>query len=181
MAVRRLVTGTDAAGKSIFVSMGTPPCTVDYVQTPGFRNSFVWATPPNPQLPPPDGDPTLSARTLPPPGGTTLVVITYPPDAVMQTPEFDAAAAQAEHLSYNPNGGAVLDPDRPGMHTTNSIDYIIMLEGHLCSELDDGRIEELGPGDILIQNGTRHAWRNRTDKPATMIAVVVGAQPPQKS
>ena len=34
---------------------------------------------------------------------------------------------------------------------------------------------ELGPGDTVVQNGTRHAWRNPYDEPCTMVVVLVGA------
>jgi hypothetical protein len=33
----------------------------------------------------------------------------------------------------------------------------------------------LAPGDMVVQNGTRHAWRNKTDQPTTMAFVLVGA------
>jgi hypothetical protein len=32
----------------------------------------------------------------------------------------------------------------------------------------------LGPGDTVIQNATRHAWRNLGHAPATLAAVHVG-------
>jgi hypothetical protein len=33
-------------------------------------------------------------------------------------------------------------------------------------------------GDSYIQNGTRHAWRNRSDAPAVIAVCLIGAQPP---
>jgi hypothetical protein len=36
-------------------------------------------------------------------------------------------------------------------------------------------IKKLSPRDIVIQNGTRHAWRDKSTKPATMLFVLVGA------
>jgi len=33
----------------------------------------------------------------------------------------------------------------------------------------------LRPGDIVIQNGTRHAWRNKRAEPCVMYSVLVGA------
>jgi hypothetical protein len=33
----------------------------------------------------------------------------------------------------------------------------------------------LGPGDIVVQNGTRHRWHNRGDSIARMLSVTVGA------
>jgi hypothetical protein len=41
-------------------------------------------------------------------------------------------------------------------------------------ELDDGLLTPLSAGDILIQDGTRHAWRNRSDRPVTMAFVLIG-------
>jgi quercetin dioxygenase-like cupin family protein len=34
------------------------------------------------------------------------------------------------------------------MHTTNSVDYLVVLDGDLWLELDDGQLTRLGPGDI---------------------------------
>ena len=45
-------------------------------------------------------------------------------------------------------------------HRTNSIDYGIVLTGQVELELDDGAIETCGPGDIIVQRGTIHLWRN---------------------
>ncbi|MGH3190707.1 MAG: hypothetical protein ACRDOL_26285 [Streptosporangiaceae bacterium] len=42
------------------------------------------------------------------------------------------------------------------MHTTNSVDYVVVLDGDLWLELDDGQLTRLGPGDTVAQNGTRH-------------------------
>ncbi len=46
------------------------------------------------------------------------------------------------------------------MHRTNSLDYGIVLTGTVELELDDGEATLLGPGDVVIQRGTMHAWRN---------------------
>lgn len=65
--------------------------------------------------------------------------------------------------------------DNPGMHTSDSIDYDVVMEGEIHLELDDGESKKLSRGDVVVQNGTRHAWRNKSDKPATMLFVLVGA------
>ena len=62
------------------------------------------------------------------------------------------------------------------MHRTNSIDYGMVLSGEVELELDDGASRKLAPHDVVIQNGTRHAWRNRSNAPATMLFVLVGAK-----
>jgi quercetin dioxygenase-like cupin family protein len=46
------------------------------------------------------------------------------------------------------------------MHRTNSIDYGIVLSGQLELELEDGVKTLLGPGDVVVQRGTNHLWRN---------------------
>jgi quercetin dioxygenase-like cupin family protein len=46
------------------------------------------------------------------------------------------------------------------MHRSNSIDYGIVLSGALELELDGGDVARLGPGDIVVQRGTNHLWRN---------------------
>ena len=65
-----------------------------------------------------------------------------------------------------------MEVDDPGMHTTDSVDYGIVLEGRITLELDDGVTEELEAGDIVIQNGTRHAWRY-TEK-VTIAWILIG-------
>ena len=69
-----------------------------------------------------------------------------------------------------------MEPDRPGMHGTDSIDYGIVLSGEILLELDDGATVHLEPGDCVVQQGTRHAWRNHTSQPCTMAFVLVGAR-----
>jgi quercetin dioxygenase-like cupin family protein len=70
---------------------------------------------------------------------------------------------------------AVMDPSDPGMHTTDTIDLEVVLTGRVVLELDDGAEKEMGPGDIIIQNGTRHRWHNRQDETAVMAAILIGA------
>ena len=65
-----------------------------------------------------------------------------------------------------------VEPDNPGMHTTDSVDYGVILSGKITMELDDGQTTELEAGDVWIQNGTRHAWR--VEEKCTMAVVLVG-------
>jgi quercetin dioxygenase-like cupin family protein len=46
------------------------------------------------------------------------------------------------------------------MHRSNSIDYGIILRGAIELELEGGDRTSLGPGDIVVQRGTNHLWRN---------------------
>jgi quercetin dioxygenase-like cupin family protein len=59
------------------------------------------------------------------------------------------------------------------MHRTNSLDYGIVISGKLELELDDGEKTLLGPGDIVIQRGTMHLWRNPSDSEVCRIVFVL--------
>ena len=94
MHIRRIVTGHDPTGKSVFVSDAAAPRTTEFKHVPGFVTSLLWETPPNASVPAVEGDPAVSARSgSRTPGGTNLMFITFPPDAVMMSPSFDPAAA----------------------------------------------------------------------------------------
>ena len=66
--------------------------------------------------------------------------------------------------------------DDYGMHTTPTVDYDIIISGELWMELDDGVEVHLTPGDCVIQNSTRHAWRNRGSEPCFMVSIMVGTE-----
>ena len=59
------------------------------------------------------------------------------------------------------------------MHRTNSIDYGIVLSGQLELELEDGVKTLLGPGDIVVQRGTNHLWRNPSDSEICRIVFIL--------
>jgi hypothetical protein len=175
--IRRIVTSLDQAGKSVFQSDAAAPRTTEFEHVPGFITSLLWETAPNESVHTVEGDPAVSASSwAPPPGGTNLMFITFPPDAVMMSPGFDPAAAGAEYMKVLPGLAEKFEMDHPGMHTSDSVDYGVLMEGELHLELDDGVTKKLAPRDVVIQNGTRHAWRNKSNKPATMLFVLVGAK-----
>ena len=174
--VRRIVTG-ERDGKSIVVSDGPVPSTHDFAAVPGFQTTLVWAGSEVPCIPHTGDDPaTCTASMLPSPHGSRVILVQFPPDSVMMRADFDPEAAGREYLEYLPGLAESFDPDGSGMHKTDTVDYDVVVAGELWLELDDGEIRHLHPGDIVIQNGTRHAWRNRSEQPAVMLAVLVGAQ-----
>ena len=66
--------------------------------------------------------------------------------------------------------------ENPGMHTTDTVDYDIILDGQITLEVDGGQSRVLKQGDIAVQYRARHAWRNHSSKPATLIFVLIGAK-----
>lgn len=102
--------------------------------------------------------------------------VAFPPDSVMQGPRFNVLAAVEENLKCVPGLAECFEPDNPGMHTTDTVDYGIVLEGEIWLELDDGQVQHLRKHDVVVQNGTRHAWRNKNEQPALMAFVLIGAR-----
>ena len=72
-------------------------------------------------------------------------------------------------------GAHVPGARHPGMHKTNSVDYIILLEGEITLMLDEVDVP-MKPYDVVVQRGTNHSWVNYGDTPALMMAVLVDAK-----
>jgi hypothetical protein len=177
MPIRRSVTGHNSAQKSVFLSDAAPLKAVDFKHVPGLKAALLWETEPGAQVPREVIDPTPAATSwVPAPGSTNAMVIVFPPDSVMRSPGFDPASAGREYLQTLPGLAETFEPDAPGMHKTNSIDYGVVLDGEICLELDDAQERQLQKHDVVVQNGNRHAWRNRSDKPATVLFVLIGAE-----
>jgi len=70
----------------------------------------------------------------------------------------------------------VLELDHPGMHTTDTVDFDVVVFGEVVLELDDGAEVVLKAGDCVIQNGTRHAWHNRSGEKCVIAVTLVGAE-----
>jgi hypothetical protein len=176
MAVRRVVLGENAAGKAVVISDGPSPREMKLQHTPGFVSAPIWTTAEVPSMPHKGVDPMAANGTLlQPPGGSTFMVITFPPDAVFMSPDFNPALAGPEHATAAPGIAETFEMENPGMHKTPTLDYGVVLDGRVSLELDDGAIVELKAGDTFVQHGARHAWRNPNDKPATIAVVLLGA------
>ncbi len=176
MKTRRVVTGHDLGGKAVFLSDADAPNSNVYKTVPGHVATLAWTSQPTDGKRTSLDDPTLGTPSwLPPKGGSHLMVITFPPDKVMMTPDFDPMAAGAEYMANVPGLAERFEVDHPGMHQTDTIDYGIVLQGQVVLELDDGATKTLNPGDVVVQNGTRHAWRNPTDEPAVLAFVLLDA------
>ncbi len=65
---------------------------------------------------------------------------------------------------------------RPVMHKTETLDYVIVMEGEVDMLLDDGAEVHMKAGEVMIQRGTLHGWANRGDKPCRIAFVLVDAK-----
>nr|WP_254222680.1 cupin domain-containing protein [Burkholderia multivorans] len=104
------------------------------------------------------------------------MTLTVPPDSTFASPSFDPVAAAQEHARLAPGLAERVEPNVPGFfHTTDTLDYVVVLEGEIWLVTDEGEVR-LEPGDTVVQHGTRHAWHNHGEVPATIAVVLLGAR-----
>lgn len=170
--VRRVVTAHDAAGRSVVVSDEVLEPTVLETQ-PGSEFRLVWGSDRAVRLPN-DGAPP-AASWIPPVGGFRFGLSVLPPDAGTVPGDATAMRARLDEVRTKlPGLAEALEPAHPGMHTTDTVDIVFVVDGEVECELDDGERVTLRTGDCLVQNGTRHAWRNTSDVPCTLAITMVG-------
>jgi mannose-6-phosphate isomerase-like protein (cupin superfamily) len=173
MGIRRVVTGHSPEGKAVVASDDqVEAITLDLL--PGFEFHRIWGTDEAPTFPD-DGSPRPADQYFPPVGGLRVGLFTVPPETTVVPDDIDIEGALAEIEEQLPGMAAHMEPDNPGMHTTDTIDYEYVVSGEIVLELDDGAEVTARAGDTIIQNGTRHAWRNRSTEPCQMVVVLVGA------
>jgi mannose-6-phosphate isomerase-like protein (cupin superfamily) len=114
-------------------------------------------------------------RFVPALGGNHFCVVRFVPLSSIPA-NFDLQAHRAEYAAKSPGLAESHELEDPAMHTTDSVDYGIVLSGEVTLELDDGASVDLKPGDCIVQNGTRHAWRNKSSRECLMAFVLIGAE-----
>jgi mannose-6-phosphate isomerase-like protein (cupin superfamily) len=173
MKVRRVVTGHED-GKAVFASdeLVAP---VSAALIPGTEFHLLWGADQAPVFPD-DGAPTPQPTYFPPLGGYRFGLFTVPPAGGEEPGEIDLAAGLAEVEKKLPGLLSHMEPGNPGMHTTDTIDFEVVLSGEVILELDDGAEKVLRPGDTVVQNGTRHRWSNRGTEPAVLAVILIGAR-----
>ncbi|MGB9069696.1 MAG: cupin domain-containing protein [Candidatus Acidiferrales bacterium] len=173
-AYRRIVTG-NRNGKSV-VESDEPLPAYEFNTVPGYEHALIWVNPETPDLGKGQRFDRYPDSVVPGPGGTSLHFVTFPPGSVFADPSFDSEAAQKEALARLPGLADHFEKEDPGMHKTNTLDYAVVYEGEIWMELDDRETLHLKRGDVVVQNGTRHAWRNKGAKPVTMLFFLNGAR-----
>ena len=175
MKIRRVVTGHTSAGKATVVSdTEVEPTTID--QLPGSAYHELWSADQAPTFPD-DGSQQPAAHWFPPIGGYRFATFTVPPRTQKLPEDFDrdVALAQLEATLPGMVSQSNMEHDNPGMHTSDTVDFEYVISGEVWLELDDGEEVHLRPGDTVVQNGTRHAWRNKGTEPCQMVVFLVGA------
>jgi naringenin degradation protein FdeH len=170
-SVRRVVTGHDAAGKAVVLRDGDAP-NAKLRQATGLASILVWVTDECPADV--SGSADRADREIgvaPPPRGSIFRVVDFPPASA--APKVDNAAMLREMGLGGGQGGA----RHALMHRTKSIDYAVVISGEIDMLLDDTEVH-LKAGDVLVQQGTIHAWVNRGAETCRVAFVLIGAETP---
>jgi mannose-6-phosphate isomerase-like protein (cupin superfamily) len=169
--VRRIVTGHDDNGKAIVI-MDSPAPNRRVRDVGKIVSTLLWATDESPADMAGDADRAdRPASVAPPARGSVLRIVEFPP-ADVGGPVDNEAMLKEMGIAH---GGAPVR--HPSMHRTKSVDYAICLEGEIDMLLDDSEVH-LKAGDVLIQQGTNHAWVNRGTEVCRIAFVLIDGQEP---
>lgn len=161
--IRRIVTGDDAQGVSRIVEDAPAKAVRTVPERPGYRAVNVWRT---------NAGPVEEHKgILPPKGGTILRIIDFPPEPKDPAERRRRIAATFGDL-FKDAAHDKREGKHPGMHTTPTVDYAIVLAGEIWAVMDEGETL-MRTGDVLVQRGTNHAWANRSSETARIAFVLI--------
>lgn len=176
---RRVLTGRDAANKSVFVAVGASPRVITFDTLPGIIFWEMYATDETPALTGREPDPVPALRNLIPGSrGSRFRLVQFPPrpPEARQPTAAQIAAMKKEVAEKIPGFGEHFEWDNFPMHTTDTLDYGVVIRGEIVLELDDGKTTHMKQGDCVVQNGTRHRWSNPLAEPCLMCFIMIGAK-----
>ena len=171
-STRRIVTGHDANGKAVALFDGG----VDAQQkSPGGNAiTMLWVANESPVDISGSADRAAVKIGVPPPtSGSIFRIVDFPPTR--------PGTGHVDHDAILRGMG--IDPATQGYmrhantHRTRSVDYAIVLDGEIDMLLDDSEVH-LKAGDVLVQQGTNHAWVNNSGKPCRICFVLIDSQDP---
>jgi naringenin degradation protein FdeH len=172
--VRRVVTTVDQTGAAVVLLDGDSPRKRPKSKH-GTESQVLWVT----DRAPAEIGGTVDRAAIdigipPPPAGSIFRIVDFhplPPEVEKLDPNYQQQII-GEH---EPSKGR--PPRHPLMHRTRSVDYAIVMKGEIDMLLDEGEIH-LKAGDVLIQQGTNHAWVNRGTEPCRIAFVLIDAAEP---
>jgi hypothetical protein len=139
---RRVVIAQRRDGTSYVASDGESIRSHDFLSIPGMSESVLWSTR--------DGDGLVDApdqalrvrKRLPRGGATVFLMVQFPPDDVFQSPGFDPGRAKAEQTLVSPDLADLFEVGEVGMHTTPTVDYVVVVDGEICSKWGASRVAQ---------------------------------------
>jgi hypothetical protein len=164
---RRVITGVGADGRSVVVS--EEPTRARVERPDGSVVMDLWRVEHLPTHADDDGS-VFEDVSAPPHSGLVVKLSTIPAHGKIDPIAYAQAIAEA----YGSQPTSAESPNIAGMHRTETVDVVTVLSGELYAVLEAGETV-LRAGDTIVQRGTMHAWQNRSEQPATLVSVMMGA------
>jgi hypothetical protein len=171
---RRIVTGHNSEGKSVVISDNLFAPGDPNVMNPAEERDFclteIWRIAANPHV---NDEDTVEGKPIifgPPKGGITIKICELPAER-----KRNHSGRAKRYAALGASHGFEENLKRhPAMHTTETVDVIVVISGRMQLIMDEGEIM-IGASDIIIQRGTNHAWTNPFDEPCVYAAILVDA------
>ena len=173
MEMRRVVTGHTTDGRATIVSDSNVAGTT-VALFPGFEQHTMWGADEAPTFPD-DGSIPNFTQYFPSTGGFRFTLVTFQPESTIEFNNIDREAGILEMEQIWPGLIAAQEPENPRMHRSDTVDFEYVISGDIWLELDSGEEVHLTAGDSVVQNGTKHAWHNRSKEPCRMVVCLIGA------
>jgi mannose-6-phosphate isomerase-like protein (cupin superfamily) len=171
--VRRIVTGHHADGRST-VLLDAPAPNVKQ-RAAGNASTLLWVTEESPASVSRSGDRAAREIAVPPPArGSIFRIAEFPPGVGGEVRDNESVLRD---FGIGADVARGHPPRHPAIHRTRSLDYVIVLEGEITLLLDDGEAR-LQAGDVVVQQGTNHAWINHGVSTCRLGMVFIDAEEP---
>jgi mannose-6-phosphate isomerase-like protein (cupin superfamily) len=173
--IRRVVTGHDASGKAVVLFNSVCPSRVAHEG--GIAGTSVWLTDATPASIAATDDRGALVRSLEPPAeGSIFRVVGFPPaDPKVMARITRADIFGEEAKAITPTAQA--SRQHALMHRTRTIDYVVVMSGEIDMWLDDTTVH-VKAGDVLVQQGTNHAWINAGKEPCVIAFAMIDSEKP---
>lgn len=169
---RRVVTG-HKDGVATVISDTEASCILQRPNRPGVTLTNFWMNDQTPAVMERHDDPVDGPLTLQPPtNGSVFRVVQFDPENPEVLAKLDGKAAFAE---MGAGDNVVENARHPFMHRTDSLDYSIVLSGEIYMMMDEEEFL-VKAGDVIVQQGTNHAWSNRGTEPCLIMFVLTDAK-----
>lgn len=161
--MKRVITAIDDEGRSHFRQVDEPGTVVRF--GPGFEVHEVWRVD---QPPTSVQDGCVPQRySFEPVTGAVFRIVVIPPDEVVLA-SLEAGEKWGANSPYRSTG------DDYGLHGTTTQDLVSVVSGRVDLRMPDGSEVRLSPGDVVVQCGAVHAWRNPGPDPLVLHVVMLG-------
>ncbi|WP_416909173.1 MAG: hypothetical protein ACMVO5_06150 [Polymorphobacter sp.] len=170
-AMRRIITGDDADGRSVIILDGGPSASAGDPDVGGLFE--IWEDLAAGPLDPKNHADLGNAQAVlgPRPGNVQIRWFVMQPTPAGVPKETLNAATRAAFAVVGGDHHIIDQSRHSGMHETHSLDVICLLQGEVKLILE-GAETVLTPGQVVIQRGTNHAWE-AIGGPALLLAVLI--------